>query len=251
MNIIVTETYKELSIKAASLIAEEIKRCKNLVLGLATGSTPEGMYAELVSKYRAGTLDFSGVVTFNLDEYVSLEPGHPQSYHYYMCRHLFNHVNLAPGNINIPSGCAADLESECHAYDAKIEKTGGIDLQVLGVGANGHIGFNEPDSSLQVHTHCVSLTEETIAANSRFFETPQQVPRKAVTMGVGSIMKAAKIILLASGSGKAEAIRQTTAGTVTTSVPASILQMHRDVTLIVDREAAAQRCLSQTPVDCR
>ncbi len=243
MKIIVTETYRELSIKAASLIAEEIKRCKNLVLGLATGSTPEGMYAELVNFYRAGNINFSGVVTFNLDEYVSLEPGHPQSYHYFMRRHLFDHVNLAPENVNIPSGCAADLESECHAYDAKIEQAGGIGLQVLGIGANGHIGFNEPDSSLKVHTHCVNLTEETVAANSRFFETPDQVPRRAVTMGVGSIMKAAKIILLASGSGKADAIRQTTKGVVTTSVPASILQVHRDVTLIVDREAAAQRCL--------
>ncbi len=241
MKIIVTETYKELSFQAASLVAEEIKRCKNLVLGLATGSTPEGMYAELVNLYREGNLNFSGVVTFNLDEYVSLEPGHPQSYQYYMRRHLFDHVNLAPENINIPSGCAVDLESECHAYDAKIEKAGGIGLQVLGIGANGHIGFNEPDSSLKVHTHCVNLTEETVAANSRFFETPQQVPRRAVTMGVGSIMKAAKIILLASGSGKADAIRQTTKGVVTTSVPASILQMHRDVTIIVDREAAAQR----------
>ena len=240
MKIIVTETYKELSLQAASLVAEEIKRCKNLVLGLATGSTPEGMYAELVNKYRAGTLDFSGVVTFNLDEYVSLEPGHPQSYYYYMRRHLFDHVNVTPENINIPSGCTTDLESECRAYDAMIVKAGGIDLQVLGIGANGHIGFNEPDSSLKVQTHCVNLTEETVAANSRFFETPQQVPRKAITMGVGSIMKAAKIVLLASGSGKAEAIRQTTAGAVTTSVPASILQMHRDVTIIVDREAAAQ-----------
>jgi glucosamine-6-phosphate deaminase len=240
MKIIVTETYRELSLQAASLVAEEIKRCKKNVLGLATGSTPEGMYAELTKQYREGNLDFSAVVTFNLDEYVSLEPGHPQSYQYYMRQHLFDHVNILPENINIPSGCATDLEGECHAYDNKIEKAGGIDLQVLGIGANGHIGFNEPDSSLKVATHCVSLTEETIAANSRFFETPQQVPRKAVTMGVGSIMKAAKIILLASGSGKAEAIRLTTEGVVTTAVPASILQMHRDVTLIVDREAAAQ-----------
>lgn len=240
MKIIVTETYGELSFQAAALMAEELKRCKNLVLGLATGSTPEGMYAELVKNYRERNLDFSDVVTFNLDEYVSLEPGHPQSYQYYMRRHLFDHVNIAAENINIPSGCATDLESECRAYDAKIEKAGGIDLQVLGIGANGHIGFNEPDSSLKVATHCVSLTEETIAANSRFFETTQQVPRKAVTMGVGSIMKAAKIILLASGSGKAEAIRQTTGGAVTTAVPASILQVHKDVTLIVDRAAASQ-----------
>jgi glucosamine-6-phosphate deaminase len=240
MKIIVTETYSELSIKAASQVAEEIRCCKNLVLGLATGSTPEGMYAELVNNYRDGSLDFSGVVTFNLDEYVSLEPDHPQSYHYYMRRHLFDHINIAPENINIPSGCSAYLEDECRAYDAKIEKAGGIDLQVLGIGANGHIGFNEPGLSLGVATHCIDLTEETIAANSRFFETPQQVPRKAVTMGVGPIMKAARIILLASGSGKAEAIRQTAAGVVTTSVPASILQMHRDVTLIVDRAAAAQ-----------
>lgn len=240
MKIIVTETYGEVSFQAAALVAEELKRSKNLVLGLATGSTPEGMYAELVKNYRERNLDFSDVVTFNLDEYVSLEPGHPQSYQYYMRRHLFDHVNIASENINIPSGCAADLESECRAYDARIEKAGGIDLQVLGIGANGHIGFNEPDSSLKVATHCVSLTEETIAANSRFFETPQQVPRKAVTMGVGSIMKAAKIILLASGSGKAEAIRQTTGGAVTTAVPASILQVHKDVTLIVDRAAASQ-----------
>jgi glucosamine-6-phosphate deaminase len=240
MKIIVADTYEELSFQAASLVAKEIKQCKNLVLGLATGSTPEGMYAELVSNYRAGDIDFSSVVTFNLDEYVSLEPGHPQSYHYFMRRHLFDHVNIAPENINIPSGCAADLEDECRAYDANIEKAGGIGMQVLGIGANGHIGFNEPGPSLRVATHCVDLAEDTISANSRFFTSPHEVPRRAVTMGVGSIMKAAKIIMLASGSGKAEAIRQTAGGLVTTSVPASILQMHRDVTLIVDRKAAAQ-----------
>ncbi len=235
----IVENYLELSRLAASMVTKEINNCKSLVLGLATGSTPEGMYAELVKQFKAGNLDFKNVITFNLDEYVSLKPEHPQSYYYYMKRHLFDHVNISQENINIPTGCSNDLYKECYEYEMKISKAGGIGLQILGIGANGHIGFNEPAEALSVNTHLVKLADKTIEANSRFFKSPDQVPREAVTMGMGTIMHAEKIVLLASGTGKSEAIKQTLSGRLTTAVPASLLQLHRNVTVIVDREAAA------------
>lgn len=239
MKIYIADDYRQLSVKAASIMASQMILKNNSVLGLATGSTPEGMYAQLVQMYREGTLDFSAVTTFNLDEYVGLNPEHPQSYHYYMHHHLFRHVNIPAQNIHIPSGLEKDFAGFGLLYDQKIESVGGIDLQVLGIGANGHIGFNEPDRHLNVRTHLVELTEETIADNSRFFKTKEEVPIQAITMGMGSIMNARRVLLLASGKGKALAIRETFSGKISTAVPASFLQLHREVILIADREAAA------------
>ncbi|MFU8793788.1 MAG: glucosamine-6-phosphate deaminase [Dethiobacteria bacterium] len=235
----ILENYMELSKIAASMVAGEIKRDDKLVLGLATGSTPEGMYAELIRKFKAGEVDFTDVTTFNLDEYASLAPDHPQSYHFFMNKHLFDHINIKPENINIPDGCSSDLDHECYEYDLRIEEAGGIGLQILGIGTNGHIGFNEPAEMLCVHTHLVDLSAETIKVNSRFFESFDQVPRKAVTMGMGTIMHAEKIVLLASGKSKAAAIRQTVSGGLTTAFPASLLQLHKNVTVLLDREAAS------------
>lgn len=239
MKIHAVEDYGKLSIVAAGIVAAQVTGQKNSVLGLATGSTPAGMYRELVRLNREGTLDLSGVVTFNLDEYMGLPPGHPQSYHYYMHKNFFNHVNINPQNVHIPQGRAKNTEETCRAYDRQIAAAGGIDLQVLGIGPNGHIGFNEPHPYLNVQTHVTDLTPETIKANSRFFDTAAEVPRQAVTMGMGSIMQARKILLLASGKGKAEAIRETVSGRISTNVPASFLQLHRNVILLLDREAAS------------
>ncbi len=239
MNIVIVKDYSELSLYAAELVAEEIKNKAGTILGLATGSTPEGLYAELVKRFEKRELDFSTVTTFNLDEYYSLEKGHPQSYHHYMHQHLFGKVNIKEENIHIPSGCAPDPCLECREYDQKIKEAGGIDLQVLGLGSNGHIGFNEPAVRLNVGTHLVELTAETIEANSRFFSSKEEVPRRALTMGVGSIMQARQIILLASGKGKAPAIKNTVSGLITTAVPSSLLQLHRNITIIVDQPAAS------------
>lgn len=235
MKIIVVDDYHRLSAKAAAIVAGQVILKNNSVLGLATGSTPEGMYAQLAQMYREETLDFSAVTTFNLDEYMGLDPNHPQSYHYYMHQHFFNHVNIPGQNIHIPSGAGYFGP----AYDAMIEAAGGIDLQVLGIGGNGHIGFNEPGRYLNAQTHLIELSEETIEANSRFFRTKKEVPCQAITMGMGSIMKARRILLLASGKGKARAIKETVNGKISTEVPASFLQLHGEVTLIMDQEAAA------------
>ena len=239
MKIYIVEDYAELSAQAARIVASQIILKNNTVLGLATGSTPEGMYRELVRLNLEGTLDFSGVVTFNLDEYIGLPPGHSRSYHYYMHHHLFDHVNLDPQNIHIPLGQAANMAESCLEYDTKIAAAGGIDLQVLGIGTNGHLGFNEPHAYLKVQTHVVDLTPETVAANSRFFDTVAEVPRQAVTMGMGSIMQARRILLVASGENKAPLIKEMVSGKITTAVPASFLQLHREVILILDKEAAA------------
>ncbi|MCW3490616.1 glucosamine-6-phosphate deaminase [Dethiobacter alkaliphilus] len=239
MKIIVVEDYREMSKKAADIVASQVILKNDSVLGLATGSTPEGMYSRLVELHREGTVDFSSTQSFNLDEYLGLDPEHSQSYHHYMHCHLFNHINTDPNNVHIPSGQASDMAAYCRNYDQQIAAAGGIDLQVLGIGGNGHIGFNEPDEFLSAGTHVVDLTEETVEANSRFFASRDEVPKKAVTMGMGSIMKAKKILLLASGIGKAQAIKATVSGNVSTRVPASFLQLHRDVTLILDEEAAA------------
>jgi glucosamine-6-phosphate deaminase len=239
MKIHIVEDYARLSEKAAGIVASQVILKNNSVLGLATGSTPEGMYRRLVQMHREGTVDFSAVVTFNLDEYFGLSPGHPQSYHNYMHEHLFNHVNVPALNIHIPSGVADNIDTYGKEYDRKIAEAGGIDLQVLGIGGNGHIGFNEPGEFLNEQTHIVDLTEDTIEANSRFFDTIEEVPRQAVTMGMGSIMRARRILLLASGKGKAAAIRDTLSGRVDPRVPASFLQLHRNVYVVIDREAAS------------
>ncbi len=239
MIIHVFDNYRQMSIKAAGIVSNQIILKSNSVLGFATGSTPEGMYRELVQAHKEGLVDFSRAVTFNLDEYMGLSSGHPQSYHYYMYQNLFNHVNVHPENIHIPLGEEQDAEEFCREYDREIAGAGGIDIQVLGIGVNGHIGFNEPARTLKMHTHIVDLTEETIESNSRFFDSIDKVPRKAITMGMGSIMHSKKIILLASGENKAQAIKETISGEVSTEVPASLLQLHRDVTFILDKEAAS------------
>lgn len=239
MKVYVMKDYQEMSRKAADIVASQVILKSSSVLGLATGSTPEGMYSRLVEMNREGTVDFGSITAFNLDEYLGLDPEHPQSYHYYMYRHLFDHINADPQNIHIPTGRAQDMTSFCREYDEKIAKAGGIDLQVLGIGVNGHIGFNEPDEYLRAGTHVVNLTEETVEANSRFFASRDEVPRQAVTMGMGSIMKARRILLLAGGKGKAQAIKETVSGKITTRVPASFLQLHRKAVVVLDEEAAA------------
>lgn len=239
MKIETVEHYEELSRKAATIVAGQVSIKNNAVLGLATGSTTEGMYSRLAAMHREDSLDFKETVTFNLDEYLGLPPGHPQSYHYYMHKNLFDHINIPRENIHIPDGETEEPEAYCSWYDKKVEEAGGIDLQVLGIGTNGHIGFNEPAENLQAQTHVVDLAAETIEANSRFFRSPREVPRRAITMGMGSIMKSRKILLLAGGPKKARAIRDTVKGGVTTRVPASFLQLHPHVTLVLDREAAA------------
>lgn len=238
MKIVIAADYSELSQMAAEIVAKQVQAKNNSVLGLATGSTPEGMYSILSHMHRQDNLDFSEVITFNLDEYVGLAPDHPQSYHYYMKHHFFKNVNVKSCNINIPSAEKMNPEKVCHEYDQKINNSGGIDLQVLGIGTNGHIGFNEPSRFLSVDTHIVNLTKETIEANSRFFESKNEVPQRAVTMGVGSILKAKKIMLLASGSNKAKAVKGMLSGKVTTDLPASLLQLHHDILFILDHEAA-------------
>lgn len=238
MNLRVVNSYEELSKVAASEFSKVIKEKPNAILGLATGGSPIGMYKELIKMYEKKELDFSKVTTVNLDEYIGLNPEHSQSYRYFMNDNLFNHININIANTFVPNGLAKDLEVECKEYDKRIIELGGIDIQLLGVGNNGHIAFNEPDEQLSAGTHVISLTENTIEANARFFDNINDVPRKAITMGVGGIMKAKKIILIASGASKAEAIKGLFSGKITTENPASMLQMHRDVTVIVDKEAA-------------
>ncbi|RKD21582.1 glucosamine-6-phosphate deaminase [Caminicella sporogenes DSM 14501] len=239
MKILIVKDYDEMSKKAANMVASQIILKPESVIGLATGDTPKGMYRQLVKLYKDGYVDFKNVKTFNLDEYYGLEKDNPQSYNYYMMENLFKHVNIKRENINIPNGMAEDLEIECEEYEKKIEELGGIDLQVLGIGRNGHIGFNEPDLKFEAKTHLVRLDEDTIKANSRFFNSIEEVPTMAISMGIKTIMNARKIILLASGKEKAEAIYKTVNGKITPKVPASVLQLHPDVTLIIDKEAAS------------
>ncbi len=239
MRLIVEENYQSMSKKAALLVASQVTLKPDSILGLATGDTPTGMYQELIKMYQRKELDFSEVITFNLDEYYQLPPENTQSYHYYMEENFFKHINLHPQNTHIPDGMAGDIEKECIVYEERIRRSGGIDLQVLGIGSNGHVGFNEPGEQLNVTTHLVDLTEETISSNSRFFNSPDEVPKKAISVGIATILKAHRIILLASGTNKAEAIKQTVSGHVDTRVPSSLLQTHPEVTLIIDKEAAS------------
>lgn len=229
MRLIVTKNYEEMSKVAAKEMAEDIKRNPEIVLGLATGGTPVGMYKELIRMYNEGELDFSKVTSINLDEYVGLSGDHDQSYRYFMNTNLFNHINIDKNNTFVPNGLAENVEEECMAYDSRIQDMGGIDLQLLGLGANGHIGFNEPGEALSVGTHLTDLKESTIEANARFFDSIDDVPRKAITMGLGGIMKAKKIMVIASGEGKAEVVKAMMSGKITTEIPATMLQMHRDV----------------------
>ncbi len=237
MRIIRAKDYEEMSRRAADIIAAQVLLKPDCVLGLATGSSPVGTYQELVRRNAAGDLDFSRVKSVNLDEYVGLDPSHDQSYAYFMRHNLFDHINIDPKNTNVPSGIAPDPEAECSRYDALIAAYGGIDLQLLGLGPNGHIGFNEPADVFPTGTHQVTLTDSTIQANKRFFARVEDVPRYARTMGIRDIMQARRVLMVVSGEGKAETVRAAFTGPVTPRVPASILQLHPDFTLVADEAA--------------
>lgn len=238
MRIIVVENYEEMSKKAAVMIASQIILQPNSVLGLATGDTPLGMYKELIDMYHKKQIDFSEAKSFNLDEYYGLEKNNSQSYHHYMMENFFSHINIDKEKINIPDGKAENIEEECKSYDKKISDAGEIDIQVLGIGVNGHIGFNEPSVEFKSGTHLVNLDKKTIKSNSRFFNSIEDVPTKAISMGIKTILNSKKIVLLANGKGKADAIAKTVKGKICPEVPASVLQFHKDVTIILDKEAA-------------
>jgi len=240
MRIIVVDNYEEMSKKAAMMIASQVMLKPDSVLGLATGDTPLGMYKELVLLYKKSELEFKEVTTFNLDEYYGLNRENPQSYYSYMINNLFNYIDIKKENINVLSGMAKDVDAVCSEYEGKIKEAGGIDMQVLGIGGNGHIGFNEPDVNFEAETHLVNLDEETIEANSRFFDSVEDVPVKALSMGIKTIMNSKKIILLANGISKATSIERAIKGKISPNVPASILQLHNDVTIILDKEAASR-----------
>ena len=232
MKYIVVNSYDELSNKAADLIAAQILVKPNCVLGLATGSSPVGTYKRLIEDNKAGKIDFSTVTSVNLDEYVGLDGSNDQSYRYFMNDNLFNHVNIDKAKTFVPNGCAADLAAEGEAYDAMIKELGGIDLQLLGIGLDGHIGFNEPDAYFTGPTHEVKLDESTIEANARFFASKDEVPTTAITMGMLSIMQAKKVLLVANGAAKKAIVEKAFFGPIDPQVPASILQLHPDVTVI-------------------
>jgi glucosamine-6-phosphate deaminase len=239
MEVIVKESYEEMSLAAARVVARTLNAKPNAVLGLATGSTPLGLYRELVRMHRDDGLDFSQVTTFNLDEYAGLSKNHPQSYHYFMHENLFQHINVPQQNVYIPSGTTDNYAAFCQWYEQRIVECGGIDLQVLGIGTDGHIAFNEPSSSLGSRTRIKTLAKQTIDDNARFFDAPGQVPVYAITMGVGTILEARKIILLANKRNKAAAVAAAIEGPVTSMNTASALQLHRDTMAILDREAAS------------
>ena len=236
INVICAKDYADVSRKAAAIIASVVTLKPDCVLGLATGSSPIGTYKELIAKYEAGILDFSQVKTVNLDEYVGLSKDHDQSYAYFMRTNPFDHINIDQENCNIPSGLTEDPESECAAYDELIAELK-TDLQLLGMGPNGHIGFNEPDEVFIPGTHCVELAESTIDANQRFFASRDDVPRKAYTMGIWGIMQAKKVLMVVNGKNKAAAVKAALTGPVDPKVPASILQLHPDCTIVADEEA--------------
>ena len=240
MRIYEAKDYKEMSRKAANVISAQIALKPDCVLGLATGSTPIGTYDVLTERYEMGDLDFRAVKTVNLDEYKGLDHANDQSYYYFMHKNLFDRVNINADNTNVPDGMEPDAAKECSRYESLIRSLGGIDLQLLGLGHNGHIGFNEPADSFAKETHCVDLTESTIEANKRFFASADEVPRQAYTMGIGTIMKARKILLIASGEDKADIVAKAFFGEITPQVPASVLQMHPDVVVIGDEAALSK-----------
>lgn len=239
MKVVVTKDYTEMCKQASRIFAAQITLKPDSVLGLATGSTPVGMYKELIQMYNENRIDFSRVKTVNLDEYAGLSGDNDQSYRYFMNHNLFDHININKENTNVPNGTASDLEAECAHYEQVVESMGGVDIQLLGIGNNGHIAFNEPCGEFPEKTHVVDLTQNTIEANARFFNSMDEVPKKALTMGIGTIMKAKKIILLANGTKKAQTIHDMVYGPITPNVPASVLRLHPDVTVFVDEEAGA------------
>lgn len=239
MRVVIESDADAVSKRAAGFVASLIRRKPDCVLGLATGGTPRGTYKELIRMHQEEGLDFSQVMSFNLDEYVGLDPEHEQSYRYFMQENLFNHINIAPEKTHVPDGRVADLEAYCRQYEQMIKDAGGIDLQLLGVGRDGHIAFNEPGSSLGSRTRLKTLTGETITDNARFFGSEDKVPRLAITMGVGTILESRQCLLLALGRSKAQAVQGAIEGPVTAQVTASALQLHQDVIAVVDEKAAA------------
>lgn len=237
MVIIKAKNYEEMSTKAANIIAAQVTMKPNCILGLATGSTPIGTYAKLVEKYKEGELDFAGVTSVNLDEYRGLPKENDQSYYYFMHDHLFSHINIDKRRTFLPDGTEPDAEKACNDYNDIIHSVGGIDLQLLGLGHNGHIGFNEPSDNFALETHCVDLTESTIKANQRFFSSYEDVPKQAYTMGIKTILQAKKVVVVVSGADKAEAVYKSFFGPVTPQVPASILQLHPDCIVVADEAA--------------
>lgn len=237
LKILKGKDYLEMSRIAANIISAQVILKPNCVLGLATGSTPIGTYEQLVKWHKQGDLDFSQVTSVNLDEYRGLDESSDQSYRYFMNEHLFKHVNIDLARTNVPNGKEPDADKECQRYDALIDSLGGVDLQLLGLGNNGHIGFNEPCDVFVKETHCVDLTESTIQANSRFFNSIEEVPTQAYTMGIGNIMLAKKVLIVVNGEGKAEIVKKAFFGPITPQVPASVLQLHPDVTLVGDEAA--------------
>ena len=238
MQVIVKKDYDQMSKLAAQMIADVVKEDPRCVLGLATGSTPIGTYKELIRMHKKEKLDFSQVVTYNLDEYVGLNPKHNQSYWYFMYHNLFKHINIRMENVNVPSGTSDDVDAFCEWYDEQIEAAGGIDIQLLGIGGNGHIAFNEPGTAVFSRTNWVRLDKGTIADNARFFKSINDVPKYAVTMGIGTILEARKVLMLANKESKADAIAASVEGPITAMVPASALQLHPDCTVITDKAAA-------------
>lgn len=241
MKIIKTKNYEQMSRVAANILSAQIIMKPDCVLGLATGSTPIGTYDQLINWYKKGDIDFSEVTTINLDEYKGLSPENDQSYRYFMNTHLFDHINIDKDKTYVPNGLEPDSEKACSEYDQIIKAHSGIDLQLLGLGNNGHIGFNEPGDSFEKETHCVSLTESTIDANARFFSSIEEVPTQAYTMGIKTIMQAKKVLVVVSGEDKASIIKEAFFGPITPKVQASILQLHNDVTIVADE--AALSCL--------
>lgn len=240
MRIYKAKDYEEMSRKAAGIISAQIIMKPDCVLGLATGSTPVGLYKQLIEWYRNGDLDFSGVRTVNLDEYKGISRENDQSYYYFMHQNLFDHVNIPAGNTHLPDGMEPDSEKECRRYEELIQSMGSVDLQLLGIGHNGHIGFNEPADAFDKLVHCVNLTQSTIEANKRFFASAKEVPRQAYTMGIQTIMRSKKILIIANGEGKADIVRDAFFGPITPMVPASVLQLHNDVTLVADEAALSK-----------
>lgn len=239
MNVLIYESEEQIGIAAGNYMCGQVLQKPNSVLGLATGSTPLKPYSQMIELYKKGVVDFSKITTFNLDEYVNLDVNDKNSYHSFMHENLFDHINIPEENINFLDGNAEDPEEECRRYEEKIKAAGGIDIQLLGIGSNGHIAFNEPADCFQRWSHVVTLKESTVKDNSRFFKSIDEVPTQAVTMGIGSIMQAKKILIIAIGENKAKAIKQLIDGNVTPMCPASVLQFHTDVTLMLDKAAAS------------
>ncbi len=237
MKLIRAKDYKDMSRKAANFLSAQVILKENAVLGLATGGTSEGIYEQLTEWYRKGDIDFSAVSTVNLDEYVGLDGKDERSYRHFMQQHLFRHINIKEKNCHLPDGMSKNIEEECLRYDRLIERIGGIDMQLLGIGENGHIGFNEPDEAFEQMTHCVRLNEKTIEANARYFSGKEEVPKRAITMGIKAIMQARSIVLCASGAKKADILHKVLFGPVTPEVPGSVLQMHPRLIVVADAEA--------------